>query len=82
MKTLGMILSTAFLASPALANLGNINDDLDKVTPERAALVQPLLTPSHVVATADTCALPSDHIVHVPSAFSSLGVTEMACLTE
>lgn len=77
--TLALITLTA--ATPAFANYGDLEMNIDELSPQVAMISQPLLTPSYVVATEDTCTLPSDHIVSVPVTFTSETTTEMACLT-
>lgn len=82
MKALGLMVSLVVLAGPAAANYGDIDTELAELLPTKVSVAQPLQTPSNVVASADTCALPSDHLVSVPDSFSVSGATEMACLTE
>lgn len=82
MKLFGFIASLAIVASPALANYGDADTQLDILTPEIVVVSQPLMTPSHVVATAATCPLPSDHMVSVPATFTDADHIEMACLVE
>ncbi|MEL6641100.1 MAG: hypothetical protein AAFP98_07275 [Pseudomonadota bacterium] len=82
MKLFGLVASLAVLAGPALANYGDTNGNLNGLMPETAVVSQPLIAPSHLVAMADTCVLPSDHIVSVPATFTDAEQTEMACLVE
>ncbi|MEL6570635.1 MAG: hypothetical protein AAFQ64_03190 [Pseudomonadota bacterium] len=82
MKVFGLMASLVVLAGPAAANYSDIETDLAVLLPTKVLVTQPLQTPSNIVASADTCALPSDHIVSVPDSFSVSDATEMACLTE
>lgn len=81
MTRFALIASLMVLSSPAAANFGDVNADLDRLAPQIVTVSQPLQIPTTIVAVAGSCRLPSEHIVAVPSSFSDQTPVEVACLT-
>jgi hypothetical protein len=75
---------TALMLSgtPALANYGDIDAQIEAVQLAAVYVAQPQVQSTTDIAAANACTLPFTHIVNVPAQFETAEGVEVACLEE
>lgn len=77
MKVVFMIVGLGGTA--AQANIGDIEQDIEFVKMDAVALAQPAYVLEKLIVAAESCTLPTTHLVEVPHAFEAAGEVVVAC---
>jgi len=82
MKHLPLLALCALVASPASANFGDIDEQIEEAKAEIVYVAQPLTYQDRIAAAEESCGLPLTHIVSVPETFEPAAEAQVACLAE